>query len=567
VLLRIFVNLYRACSWPLRVLVRRTRKQPGWVEIALHGMREEVRAAPESGVRALLARLRPGPPTVADVRLLAARVAQDPQREGILFDVGSLRAGFATLSSLREAIAELVAKGKRAVVVLSEGGTQRELFVASAATQVVAPPSASFSAPGPLARRSYVSPLLGKLGLHVEVVAQGRYKTAAEALVLEHMSEAEREQSQALVATLKQELAAAWSTRLGGEERTEQAFEKPLFGAEQAKQLGFLDQCSYRDQLDSELGLTPSVRPWAARPYLRASAPIGLLPLTRRSRPALVTLQGPIGDVSTSRSIGLRPTAALLQRLRERRDVCGVVLYIDSPGGSALVSDLLHRELQRLAEKKPVVAWLGNVAASGGYYLACAANRIVARPSTLTGSIGVISAHLVAADLLTRLGVRQEVVQLTPHADFASLARPLDARERELLQAESERFYARFLEVVSWGRNLTRERTAELAQGRVWSGRDAQAQGLVDVLGGWESALSELRNLVGRAGAPPDFDDPLLLHPRSGGNTWSGLVSRTHTPFELIDALAAGEARDLFELAASGTRVLAYAAGLPALSP
>lgn len=561
VLLRAIVNVYRVISWPLWEVLRRTRKEPGWVEIALHGVLDELRAAPESGLRGLLARLRPGPPTVADVRRLAARLAQDPRREGLLLSVGSLHAGFATLSSLREVLAQLVTKGKRCVVMLTEGGTQRELFVASAATLVVAPPSASLSVLGPVARRSYVAPLLAKLGLSMEVLAQGRYKTAAEALVREDMSEAEREQSLSLVGTLKDELQAALAARLAAGQQPEQLFERALFGADQGQQLGLLDQCNYRDQLDTELGLSPQRRALAPRTYLRRSQPWQLLPLRARPRPAVLVLQGPIGEVTSSRSIGLKSTSAALARLAERRDVCGVVLFIDSPGGSALVSDLLHREVQRLAERKPVVAWLGNVAASGGYYLAVAANRIVARPCTLTGSIGVISAHLVAEGLLTRAGVRNEVVKLTPHADLAALSRPLSARERELLLAESERCYERFLDVVSWGRNLPRERVAELAQGRVWSGRDAHARGMVDSLGGYDAALEALRGLVSPGPLEPDFEAPLVVHPvRTGGNPpWAaaGLLAAADLPQELLA---------LLEFARTGRGALAYAAGLPQLA-
>jgi protease-4 len=560
VLLRALVNVYRVISWPLWEVLRRTRKEPGWVEIALHGMLDELRGAPESGLRGLLARLRPGPPTVADVRRLAARLAQDPRREGLLLSVGSLHAGFATLSSLREVLGQLVAKGKRCVVMLTEGGTQRELFVASASSLVVAPPSASLSVLGPLARRSYVAPLLAKLGLSMEVLAQGRYKTAAEALVREDMSEAEREQSLSLVGTLKDELQAALTARLPAGQGPDQLFERALFGADQARQLGLLDQCSYRDQLDTELGLSPQRRALAPRAYLRRSEPWQLLPLRARPRPAVLVLQGPIGEVTSSRSIGLKSTSAALARLAERRDVCGVVLYIDSPGGSALVSDLLHREVQRLAERKPVVAWLGNVAASGGYYLAVAANRIVARPCTLTGSIGVISAHLVAEGLLTRAGVRNEVVKLTPHADLAALSRPLSARERELLLAESERCYERFLDVVSWGRNLPRERVAELAQGRVWSGRDAHARGMVDSLGGYDAALEALRALLSPGPRQPDFDAPFVVHPvRSGGSPpWAGarLFGTAALPQDLLE---------LLEFARTGG-ALAYAAGLPQLA-
>jgi protease-4 len=162
---------------------------------------------------------------------------------------------------------------------------------------------------------------------------------------------------------------------------------------------------------------------------------------------------------------------------------------------------------------------------------------------------------------LTRAGVRNEVVKLTPHADLAALSRPLSARERELLLAESERCYERFLDVVSWGRNLPRERVAELAQGRVWSGRDAHARGMVDSLGGYEAALEALRSLLSPGALEPDFEAPLVVHPvRTGGSPpWAGvrLLAAADLPQDLLA---------LLEFARAGGGALAYAAGLPQLT-
>jgi protease-4 len=331
------------------------------------------------------------------------------------------------------------------------------------------------------------------------------------------MSDAEREQSEALVSTLKRTLSEGLAARIGNQ-RLEQLFALCLFGSEEAKQHGLLDRIGYRDELDAALGSVHAQKPRAFATYLAKSRPFRLAPLRTRPRVAVLSLQGAIGNVSSARSIALKPTCAALKTLAERADIRGVILHIDSPGGSASVSDLIHREVALLAARKPVVAWMGNVAASGGYYLAAPAQRIVARASTLTGSIGVISAHLVASDLLERVGVHQAVVKQTPHADLASVTRPLSARERELLDAQSARFYTRFLEVVANGRKLSKERVHELAQGRVWSGKDAHDVGLVDVLGGFESALSALRELLAAAASEVSFEQPLLLRPAMTGD-------------------------------------------------
>jgi ClpP class serine protease len=203
---------------------------------------------------------------------------------------------------------------------------------------------------------------------------------------------------------------------------------------------------------------------------------------------------------------------------------------------------------------------MGNVAASGGYYLAAAAQRIVARECTITGSIGVISAHLVAAELLARAGIHSDVVKQTPHADLASIARPLAAEERALLDGQSRAFYARFLDVVAEGRKLPLTRAAELAEGRVWSGRDALGVGLVDVLGGFREAREELRTLLGERAARVAWDAPLVVSLRAERGALLGGAN-------LLGALAGEYATDpaqravldVAELSLRHGPVLAYA--------
>lgn len=553
----LFRNILRLLAFPLWALLRRVRRGPRWVELPLHGAVEELRPA-RAGLRNLLSRLRPEAPSVHDVRALVDRISGDPHVDGLLVPLHDLRAGFATLEELRATLARLREAGKRLVFFLPEGGSQRELYVASASSEVSAPQPAPFSLLGPRMERSYVAPLLSRVGLRVEVLAQGRYKTAAESLVRSDMSAAEREQADALVSTLKRTLSDGLSARIDPAQ-VEGLFAQPLFGSEEAKTSGLLDRVGYRDELDEALALRGPKKARAYRAYMKASRPFRLVPLRRQLRVAVLNLQGPIGNVSAGRGIALKPASRAIRALAEQNHVCGVILHIDSPGGSAVVSDLLHREIELLTRKKPVVAWMGNVAASGGYYLAVAASRIVARASTLTGSIGVISAHLVASDLLARFGIQRAVVKHTPHADLGSIARPLSERERELLEAQSARFYARFLDVVAKGRKLSRERAHELAQGRVWSGRDAREVGLVDILGGFDAALSALRALIGSERREIDYEQPLVLRPAvSGGLPWN---PRNEVLDPWSEALGgdAHAVRELLDLTNEHGPLLAYA--------
>jgi protease-4 len=242
--------------------------------------------------------------------------------------------------------------------------------------------------------------------------------------------------------------------------------------------------------------------------------------------------------------------------------VRGVVLHVDSPGGGALASDRIHHELVQLAAEKPLIASMGNVAASGGYYVAAAAHAIVAQPTTLTGSIGVIAARVVVEPLLARLGVATEVLQRGAHARLLDPLLALGDDDRAALDRELEHIYRAFLGVVATGRRRPVEEIEPLAQGRVWTGVDAHAHGLVDRLGGFEDALEMMRERLGRGAAklrvvvlrPPRKPFPVLDPPerRAARVLAEGLA-------QLGETLGV----DATVLAFRGERVLALAASLP----
>ena len=555
-------NVLRVIAWPLRVLLYRVRRGKAcWVQLSLRGSLEEL-GRPRAGLlRRLMPTLRAERRTVAEVRALCDRVLRDERVEGVLVQLEHVAGGYPTLASLRSELGRLRRGGKRVVCYLPLGADQRTLYAASAAERLLAMPEASFSALGPAASRTYVRPLLDRLGIEAEVLAEGRFKSAAEPLVRDRMSEPERTQLEAIV----QSLHADWVEQVGaraalGQPGAAHLFSVGLFGGRRAAELGVVDACVYEDQLPHALGLARAERPVASARYRGGAPPRVLAPLARRGRVALVRLSGAIGERAVQGGIGLHATTALLRRVSADRRIAGVLVYIDSPGGSALVSELLHREVAQLARKKPVVAWLGNVAASGGYYLACAAPVIVAHPTTLTGSIGVISLRPVLARLLTELGVRREIVGTTPFADLHAITRLSSEAEEALLRAESRRIYQRFVDVVADGRRRTAAEIETLAEGRVWSGRDAADVGLVDHLGGYYEARAQLTRLLGDV--PIDEEPWFIAPPRIAGAA----------PFPAADEQGSAVPADLACLAArarlggGGEGVLTYALGLPCLS-
>lgn len=529
------------------------------------------------GASSLLDRLfRPGTGrtlrSLAELRGLLDHMASDDRVDGLLLHITQLSCGFATCQSLHEALAAFGRRGKRVAVYLPLGGGNRELFVALAAERIYCPPQASLSLLGAGSQTLYVKSLLERIGVQADVLAVGEYKTAAEPLLRDTMSEAQREQVTALLEAVQRELERALAARPGFDaERARAAFARGIWSASLARSEGLIDGCCYEDELPRALA------PADAEPvkYARAEryAAWRGARLWKRIRPlpeiAVVHVHGTIThaarSLTGSRAAALPAVVAALRRARTSRRVSGVILHVDSPGGSALASDLIHREVVRLREKKPVVAYMGDVAASGGYYVAAPCHRIVAQPTTVTGSIGVISVRLLGHGLAERVGVRPQGLRSAPHADIHSPFRILDDGERALLTAETEAIYDAFVNVVAEGRKRPREEIERVARGRVWSGADAARLGLVDDTGGMDRAIAVLRELAPALRVlPPDqlqlrvYRAPRMSagSPELAGESvfWGSLVRQL--PSEIGEALA---------LARQGEGALYYSV-VPALS-
>jgi protease-4 len=575
---RVLLNLWRLLVAPLWLAQRVfSRPRAPWLRLEVQPRLVEL-PAPLDGLARWLPWLAGHRPTSLEVlRRFARHVARDAAVRGVLVQLPPLTAGWAAAAGLREVLLTLRAAGKQVVVYLPQGGGHKELFVATAAERIVLPPQATLTLLGLAAEVQYFKALLDELGVTVEVHARAEFKTAAEPFARESMSDAQREQTTALLATLDGQLRAALAARPRiGEAGVAALFERAMFTGQSAVDVGLADALAYEDELLDVLreGSAKPPRLGSAGPYFRWKE----ARLFRRVRPrpyvAVVEVHGAIGlgvDAGPfgPRGAALEPLVASLRAARSDPRAVGVLLHVDSPGGSALVSDLVHREVVRLAEKKPVVACFANVAASGGYYVAAAAHAIVAQPVTITGSIGVISAKVAAAGLLEKLRVRTETIRMAPHGDMFSPTRALDADEHELLDRETEQFYRGFVGVVAAGRRRDVAEIEPLARGRVWSGQDAHAHGLVDRLGGFDVALEELRSRLperlraivepavvrARGPLPPP-------EPPSASRAALGALRSVPLLAELAQTLAP-EALELAALACTGDRVLCYAPGLP----
>jgi len=500
-LLRLFRNLLCVPLLPLWAIARWLSRPKGrWIVVRLKPRLVEARQ-PMPWLRRLLdADTLRRTSSLAAVRRLADNAIRDPRIAGVAFVLPPLQGGWSVCSGLREQILRLRDEGKQTCVLLPRGGGHRELYIASAAERIYLAPQGTVTLLGLSAQSHYLKPMLDRIGVEVEPFARKEYKTAAERLSRESMSEPQREQVQALIDGHTAALLAALSQRIGTTpEQTQALFEAGVFRGQSAIDARLVDALAYEDELPEKLGVADQTKKKTglieAGRYLAFKEAKLFRPLRREPYIAVVTVKGAISE--SGAPMGRRGSiVAALRQAREDRRALGVLLWVDSPGGSAEASDLIHREVVRVREKKPVVAYFGEVAASGGYYVAAHANAIVAQPLGLTGSIGVVSARLLASQLLDRVGIRTEVLRTGPHADIYSPHRPLTEDERGLMNRELDAFYESFVALVADGRGRTVDEIEPLARGRVWLAADAHRHGLVDRLGGMDRALELLKENI-----------------------------------------------------------------------
>lgn len=492
-LLLLVLRVVFAPLWLLRHVLGRPRGR--WVVLRLGSHVAEVAAEPPFWMRWVGASV-PRRTRLSDVCELVDALAVDPHRVGLLLVVDPMDAGFATAEAIRDALGPLRAAGKQTVAYLPRGGGAKELLVALACDRVVVAPPVSLALPGVAAGGLYLGALLERLGLRLERFTRSEYKTAYETLERSRMSDGQREQLGAIVAGLGAALDGALESR--GLARPELEA-RGLCDASFLVERGVAQAQLYEDELPAFLGLTAKEKLVPAGAYLAHARRRWLPRIRLRPYVGVIPVRGVIGEGDGPG--GIATLVGTIRTAHADPRVRAVVLHVDSPGGSALGSDLLHREVERLASAKPVVASFGNVAASGGYYVAAPARSIHARSSTVTGSIGVVAARPSAEGLLARLGVVREEVGEAPHSTMFDPARPLAPASREALERSIELSYRRFVEVVATGRRRTPEEVEPLARGRVYLGTQAHALGLVDGLGGYPEAVAEARRLAEERGA------------------------------------------------------------------
>jgi protease IV len=486
------------------------------------------------------------PMALRDAVAAIHRAAEDPRVAGLIARVQLAASPMGAVQELREAVAAFSAVKPSLAWAETYPGTL-SYYLASAFGEVWMQPSGSLGLIGFASSATFLRDALDKAGIEAQIVARGEYKSAANLFTEDGFTEAHREAVTRMLESLQGQVwrAVAESRNVDSSALDALADRAPLL-RDDAVGSGLVDRIGFRDEAYARIaelvgaeGISPEegdseTNPAEERPprlYLaryasaaraRLAPPMPSVP-GRRSKPtfAVVTLEGTIVDGRGGpqflpfggANAGGDTIAAALREVAADESVSAIVLRVNSPGGSVTASETIWREVKRARERgKPVVASMGAVAASGGYYVSIGADAIVANPGTITGSIGVITGKLVVRDLKERLGVGSDTVRTNANADAWSADAPFTPEQHAHREAEADLLYTDFIERVAESRNLSVEAVDAVARGRIWTGADALECGLVDELGGFRTAVRRAKIL---AGLDEDADVRIVSYPGS----------------------------------------------------
>lgn len=447
------------------------------------------------------------------------KAKQDDNIKGIYLDLTDIPAGITTVSEIREALLDFKSSGKF-IYAYSNMLSQKAYYLATAADKIYLNPEGAILFKGFNSELMFIKGTLDKLDIKVQVIRHGKFKAATEPFFLDKMSPENRKQITELITDVWDQvlLGISESRGISKADLNNLADSLKISSAEDAYRNRFIDSTIYMDQfltiLRSKLGITDKAQVKTITLEKYMNVPGKDKSSAAKDKIAVIYAQGNVIDgEGDDQSIGGDRFAKAIRKAREDKKVKAIVLRVNSPGGSALASEIVLREVLLADQEKPVVASFGDVAASGGYYIACGARKILAEPTTLTGSIGVWAAIPNMQGLLTnKLGITFDNAMTNKNSDFISVNKPLPPYQTAVIQKEIENVYDVFVGHVSKGRNMNKAAVDSIGQGRIWSGTDAKAIGLVDEMGGLTKAIEVAADLAGtkdyRAVALPEKKDP-----------------------------------------------------------
>ena len=454
--------------------------------------------------------------TVQSVVNSLRKAKVDPRIQGVVLLPTGPQALWGKAQEIRDAVLDYKTSGKPVVAFLEYGGTQ-EYYLASAADKVFLTPGSPLDLVGVASYELFLRGALDKIEAQPDMLHAGDFKTAANVYTETTMTPAHREMAESLNRDLYAQILEGIADGRGiARSDVPGLVDRGPFLPAEALEAGLADGLIYADELQRQAPFDEAS--WAEtadRDYRRVS--LESVGLNRGPRVALVYAVGTITsgaggvDLAGGDVLGSDTLARAIRTARDDASVRAIVLRIDSPGGSAVASDVLWREVQLARREKPVIASMSDLAASGGYYIAMGADVIVAQPATLTGSIGVVAGKIATGGTFSQLGVAIESVSQGRFAQMYSPIAPFSDDERAKMQQHIDAIYEQFLTKAAEGRGTTRDAMHAVAQGRVWTGRQARDRGLVDELGGLGRAIALAKE---RAGIDAAADVELVIFPR-----------------------------------------------------
>lgn len=425
------------------------------------------------------------------------KASKDEKIKGIYIDIPSFQGGLATVEEIRNALLAFKKSGKF-IYAYSDYYTQGAYYLASTADRIFLNPEGQVSLNGIASQSLFFKGTLEKLEIEPQVIRHGKFKSAIEPFILDKMSPENKEQVAAFVDPIWNHISQqiCISRKIENSTFKNMVDSMLLSTAADAKRYKVVDELKYYDEFSMLLAKKLNKKDAKDLPlislnkYSKSPAKSGVK--IGMDKIAVIYAVGDIGNgEGDDESIGSDRLSATIRKARLDDKIKAIVLRVNSPGGDALASEEIWREVSLAKKSKPVIVSMGDLAASGGYYISCAANTIVAQPNTLTGSIGVFGLLLNAEKMFkNKLGITTDIYKTNPYTDMGSITRPLTSSETQILQREVDRIYNVFTRRVADGRGLTQEQVDSIGQGRVWSGINALQNGLADTLGGIETAIA-----------------------------------------------------------------------------
>jgi len=421
----------------------------------------------------------------------------DDKIQAIYLSFGNFSGGAATLTEIRNALEQFRDSGKK-VFVYAEVMSQKAYYLASVADHISLHPEGGMELKGLATQIMFYKDFLNKLGVTPQVIRHGKFKSAVEPFMLDKMSEANLKQTSKLLDTVWGSFAKAIakSRSISTDELNKLVEDFVIQSPKNALDSKLVDALQYKDEFEKNLEDELSDDDVA---FVKLDKYYRTLNTNRhKDKVAVIYAEGQIISGKSNRnSMGDKTIVKAIRKAKENDHVKAVVLRVNSPGGSALASDVMWRELKLLKEEKPLVISMGDLAASGGYYISCLGDKVFAQANTITGSIGVFGLMFEIEELLKdKLELHIDEYKTHKFADLGTMTRPLSVEEKDIIQNSVKRVYGTFTKNVADGRKLGIDSVDAIGQGRVWAGTDALAIGLVDEIGGLDKALTEAARLA-----------------------------------------------------------------------